>query len=174
MAPKGQSTRPTADRARQAIFNVVEHAHWGRTLEGARIIDAFAGSGALGLEALSRGAEFCLFIEPDAVARAAVTANIGALGCAGQSRVLARDARRLGGRGASDAEAYSVAFLDPPYREGLATPALEALAAGGWLAARALAIVEQAAEEAPFAASGFEALDERRWGAARVTFLVRG
>lgn len=172
MAPKGQSTRPTADRARQALFNVLEHARWGPALAGARVIDSFAGSGALGLEALSRGAAFCLFVDPDPAARLAVTANIEALRWAGQSRVLARDSRRLGDRGASDGEPYGLAFLDPPYRQGLAGPALEALAAGGWLTRGAVAAVEQAADEPPFAAPGFNVLDARTWGAARVTFLA--
>src|SRR5579862_4992031 len=89
VAPKGHSTRPTADRTRQALFNVLEHAPWGRPLSGARVIDLFAGSGALGLEAMSRGASFCLFVENDGAAREAVVTNLAALGLTERARVLA-------------------------------------------------------------------------------------
>jgi 16S rRNA (guanine966-N2)-methyltransferase len=170
VAPKGQSTRPTADRARQALFNVLEHAPWGRRLAVTRVMDLFAGSGALGLEALSRGAPFCLFVDSGVAAREAIAANLAALGIGGRARVLAADATRLGALGAE--ASFDVAFLDPPYGSGLAEPALAALAQGGWLVPGALAVVERGADEGASEAKGFTVLDERRWGAARVTFLA--
>lgn len=169
VAPKGHSTRPTAGRARQALFNVLEHAAWGRRLTGARVLDLFAGSGALGLEALSRGAAFCLFVDSDRAAREAVDANLAALGLGERGRVLGHDLARLGGRVAE--APFDLAFLDPPYGQGLAEAVLAALAAGGWLAADALLAVERGGGEGALDAPGFTGLDERRWGAARVTFL---
>jgi 16S rRNA (guanine966-N2)-methyltransferase len=169
VAPKGHSTRPTADRARQALYNVLEHAAWApRSLVGARIIDVFAGSGALGLEALSRGAEFCLFIDNDREARAAIGANLASLGSADRAQVGALDATRLGTCG----QAFDMAFLDPPYGRGLAAIGLEALRAGGWLAPNALAVVETGADERVVSFPGFRRLDERTWGAERVMFLT--
>jgi 16S rRNA (guanine966-N2)-methyltransferase len=169
VAPKGHSTRPTADRARQALFNVLEHATWVRTLAGARIIDGFAGAGALGLEALSRGAAFCLFADNDRAARTAIEANLAALGCADRASVLALD---MNAPGVSRGEArFDLVFLDPPYGSGLAETALAALARGEWLAAGALAVVERGDGEGPLAPPGFTRLDERAWGKAQVSFL---
>ena len=171
VAPKGHSTRPTADRARQAMFNVLEHAPWAVGLEGARVLDLFAGSGALGLEALSRGAVFCLFADTDAAAREAIGANIQAFGLGERSRLDRRDATRLGARTATDGAPFDLVFLDPPYARRLAEITLAALADGGWLAPGALAIVERGADEAGLIAPGYELLDARVWGAARVWFL---
>ncbi len=171
VAPKGHSTRPTADKTRQAIFNVLEHASWSEGLEGRRVIDLFAGAGGLGLEALSRGAAFALFVETDLAARDALTRNIDALGVAARARLLPLDAARLGAAPGLKA-AFDLAFLDPPYGQGLAAPALAALAAGDWLASGALAVVERGADEGPLNAPAWTVLDERLWGAARVSFLV--
>ena len=168
VAPKGQSTRPTADKTRQAMFNVLEHAAWSPGLEGRRAIDLFAGAGALGLEALSRGAVFCLFVDTAETARAAIRSNIEALRLEDQARVDGRDAARLG---ATPDRPFDLAFLDPPYGQGLAEPALAALAAEGWLAPDAMIVVERGADEAPLQAPGYEFLDARTWGAARVAFL---
>jgi len=170
VAPKGHSTRPTADRTRQAIFNVLDHAAWSPGLEGRRAIDLFAGAGALGLEALSRGAAFCLFVDTDAAARAAIGNNIEALRLEGHARVDGRDATRLGPPPEAG-EKFDLAFLDPPYSEGLSEPALAALANGGWLAPGALIVVERGMGEAPLAVPGFQTADCRTWGAARVVFL---
>jgi 16S rRNA (guanine966-N2)-methyltransferase len=170
VAPKGHSTRPTADRTRQALFNVLEHAAWARPLAGARILDLFAGSGALGLEALSRGAAFCLFVDHDQAARAAIESNVARLGCAASARLVERDVGRLGGRGAE--APFDIAFLDPPYGQDLAETALQALRTGAWLAEGAIVVVERGAGETPLAAPGFTPLDERRWGAAQVSFLA--
>jgi 16S rRNA (guanine966-N2)-methyltransferase len=170
VAPKGHSTRPTADRARQGLFNVLEHAPWGRGLGGARVIDLFAGSGALGIEALSRGAAFCVFVERDGAARAAIAANLAALACAERGRILGLDARALGPRPELEAP-FDLALLDPPYGADLGEAALAALAAGGWLAQDAVVTMERAAADKAPAAPAFSHLDQRAWGAARVDFL---
>ena len=173
-APEGQATRPTSDRAREAVFNVLEHAAWSPGLADARVIDLFAGSGALGLEALSRGAAFCLFVDHDPAAEAAVLANLGALGLGDRARVLRRDASRLGARSSADGPAFDLAFLDPPYTKGLAEAALTSLADGAWLAPGGLVIAERGADEPELKPDGYEILDDRRWGAARVWFLRTG
>jgi 16S rRNA (guanine966-N2)-methyltransferase len=126
-APEGRATRPTGDRARESLFNILEHAPWSAGVVGARVLDLFAGSGALGLEALSRGAVFALFVETDEAARGAIRANIEALGVFGVSRVHRRDATELGVRPAGLAAPFDLVFLDPPYGQG---PAEAALARG--------------------------------------------
>lgn len=172
-APAGQGTRPTSDRARQAVFNVLEHAAWSRPLAGQRVIDLFAGSGALGLEAISRGAAFCLFVETDEAARGAIRANVEALGLFGRTRVHRRSAVDLGVRPGPIAEAFDLALLDPPYRQGLGEQALAKLAEGGWLKPGALAVLERGADEPDIDTPGYERLDARDYGAARVLFLRR-
>lgn len=170
-APEGQTTRPTSDRARQAIFNILEHAAWSNGVRDARVIDLFAGSGALGFEALSRGATFCLFVETDEAARGAIRENVDAMALFGRTRVHRRDATELGQRPGADGPAFDLAFLDPPYGKGLGETALAKLAEGGWLAAEALVVCERGADEAPLSAPGYEQLDMRDYGAARVWFL---
>jgi len=170
-APKGEATRPTSDRARQAVFNILEHAAWSPGLSGVRVIDLFAGSGALGFEALSRGAAFCLFVETDEAARGAIRENVEALGLFGQTRVHRRDATDLGVRPGGDGPAFGLAFLDPPYAKGLGETALEKLAAGGWLSPGAIVVFERGASEPDVSVPGFEALDARDYGAARVCFF---
>jgi len=170
-APRGQATRPTADRTRQALFNILEHAPWSPGLKGRRVMDLFAGSGALGLEALSRGAAFCLFVETDEAARGAIRQNIEALGLFGVTRLHRRDATQLGPKPAGDGPAFDLAFLDPPYGKGLSEKALTALSGGGWLAGGALAVVERGADEPPLNVPGFEALDARDYGAAKIWFM---
>jgi len=170
-APAGQATRPTSDRARQAVFNILEHAPWSKGVRGARVIDLFAGSGALGLEALSRGAAFCLFVETDEAARGAIRDNVEAMGLFGQTRVHRRDATDLGVRPGADGPAFDLAFLDPPYAKGLGEAALTRLAAGGWLSAGATVVFERGSDEARFEVAGYEALDVRKYGAATVHFL---
>ena len=173
VAPPGEGVRPTSDRARQAVFNILEHAPWSEGLHAARVIDLFAGSGALGLEALSRGAAFCLFVETDEAARGAIRENMDALGLFGAARVHRRDATDLGVRPGSAGEAFDLAFLDPPYRKGLAEQALARLAEGSWLRSGAVCVVERGSDEGAFAVDGYEELDARDYGAARVTFLRR-
>lgn len=174
VAPQGQATRPTSDRARQAVFNILEHAPWSAGVSGRRVIDLFAGSGALGFEALSRGADFCLFVETDEAARGAIRDNVDALGLFGRTRVHRRDATQLGVRPGADGPAFDLAFLDPPYAKGLGEIALARLAEGGWLAPQATIVFERGATEPAFAVEGFEPLDARDYGAARVHFLRYG
>lgn len=174
-APAGLATRPTADRARQAVFNQLEHAAWSPGLRGARVIDLFAGSGALGLEALSRGADFCLFVETEAAARGAIRDNLEALApdgaLFGRSRIHRRDATDLGLKPAGDGAPFDLAFLDPPYAKGLGERALASLAKDGWLTAGAICVFERGADEPAPAVAGFETLDDRRYAAARVHVL---
>jgi len=173
--PAGAATRPTSDRARQAIFNILEHAPWSAGVRDKRVIDLFAGSGALGFEALSRGAAFCLFVETDEAARGAIRENVDTLsphgGLFGQTRVHRRDATQLGVRPGADGPAFDLAFLDPPYGKGLGEVALAKLAEGGWLAPGAVVVFERGSEEAEFEAPEFERLDERKYGVAKVVFL---
>ncbi|HEY3815304.1 MAG TPA: 16S rRNA (guanine(966)-N(2))-methyltransferase RsmD [Caulobacteraceae bacterium] len=174
-SPQGAATRPTSDRARQAVFNILEHAAWSPGLQGLRIIDLFAGSGALGIEALSRGASFCLFVETDDEARGAIRDNLEAMTpdgtLFGATRVHRRDATDLGVRPGSAGAPFDLAFLDPPYRKGLGERALAGLAEGGWLAPGAIAVWETAADEDVVTPDGYETLDERTYGAARVRFM---
>lgn len=172
-APEGMGTRPTSDRAREALFNVLAHAAWAPDLEGARVIDLFAGSGALGFEAMSRGGAFCLFVETDDAARGAIRENAEALGLFGKTRVHRRSAIDLGVRPGSAGEAFTLAFLDPPYGKGLGEQALARLIEGDWLAPGALVVVERGADELDLEAPGYALLDERTWGAARVWFLKK-
>ncbi len=172
-APAGRDTRPTSDRAREALFNILAHAPWSPGLEGRRVLDLFAGSGALGFEALSRGASFTLFVETDAAARGALRDNIEALGLFGETRIHRRDATDLGHKPAGLGEAFDLVFLDPPYRKGLGEAALSKLATGGWIGAGALIVFECAAEETP-QTPGYVVLDEREYGAAKMLFLRQG
>ena len=159
-APTSQAIRPTADRLREALFNILVHAY-GDPVTGARVLDLFAGTGALGLEALSRGAAFALFIDDAAEARALLRENVAALGLGGVTRIFRRDACKLGM--AHPVEPFSLAFVDPPYGCGLAEAALASARAGGWLAPDALIVVEEAASAAFAAPAGFDELERRRY-----------
>ncbi|WP_392353624.1 16S rRNA (guanine(966)-N(2))-methyltransferase RsmD [Brevundimonas sp. LF-1] len=171
VTPEGQNTRPTSDRARQAIFNVLEHAPWAEGLHEARVIDLYAGSGALGFEALSRGAAFCLFVDTDDGARGAIRENMDAYGLFGRCRVHRRSATDLGPRPGSAGEAFTLAFLDPPYAKGLGEQTLARLLEGGWLAPGAIVVFERGSDEPDIDTPGYERLDARDYGAARVLFL---
>ena len=165
--PKGMSLRPTADRLREALFNILMHAY-GDPVSGARVLDLFAGTGALGLEALSRGAAFALFVDAGAEARAIIRENVERLGAGGVSRIFRRDATKLGP--AHPAEPFALVFLDPPYGEGLAEKALAAARAGGWLADDALIVVEETT--GAFAApEGFAEIERRVYDDTELTFL---
>jgi 16S rRNA (guanine966-N2)-methyltransferase len=168
--PEGQDVRPTSDRARQAIFNILEHAPWSDGLEGRRVIDVFAGSGALGLEALSRGATKCLFLDLSETSLAAVRANVAAFGLEERAHLSRQDASRLGPRH-EHRPLFDLAFLDPPYGRDLAPPTLACLQGGGWLNPDAIVVLERGAGEAEIETPGYELLDQRRYGAARVLFL---
>lgn len=171
-APKGRSTRPTSDRAREAMFNVLAHAEWAPAIDGARVIDLFAGSGGLGLEAMSRGAAFCLFVETEAAARGAIRDNIDALQLFGHTRLHRRDATALGEKPSNLGAPFDIAFLDPPYGKGLGENALARLVEGGWLSAEAIAVLEVGADETP-EAPGWNIAAEKLYGAAKVLFLER-
>jgi 16S rRNA (guanine966-N2)-methyltransferase len=167
-APAGSKVRPTADRVREALFNILEHGDY--TLSGARVIDLFAGSGALGLEAISRGAAHALFVEDAASSRAAIRRNIEALGLTGATRIFRRDATALGAVPAGIAP-FTLAFLDPPYDKGLIVPALRALSEGGWLARGATLIAEMRDDETIEPPASFSQHDERIYGETKLSFL---
>ncbi|MCK6103442.1 MULTISPECIES: 16S rRNA (guanine(966)-N(2))-methyltransferase RsmD [unclassified Brevundimonas] len=171
VTPEGKGTRPTSDRARQAVFNVLEHAAWGEGLQGARVIDLYAGSGALGFEAVSRGAAFCLFVEIEDDARGAIRENADAYGLMGRTRVHRRSATDLGVRPGPIAEAFDIAFLDPPYGKGLGEQTLARLLEGNWLKPGAIVVFERGSDEPEIDTPGYERLDARDYGAARVLFL---
>lgn len=162
--------RPTSDRVREAIFNLLAHGPFGEPPppEGRRVLDLFAGSGALGLEALSRGAARVQFVDDLAAARALIRENVERLGATGQAKLYRRDATKLGPcRG----EPYDLVFLDPPYGRGLGEAALASAREGGWLAPRALVVWEEDEGAAVAMPEGAERLDERRWGATAVRLL---
>jgi len=167
-APGDDRTRPTSDRVREAVFNVLLHGIPGFELQGAKVLDLFAGTGALGLEALSRGAAFCLFVEEEAEARALIRRNIEALGLTGVTKIFRRDATDLGPAGRNDG--FTLAFLDPPYGQGLAERAMASAAAGGWLADGAIAVIEEHKGKQIALPAGFVQLDRRAWGDTEVTF----
>ena len=170
LAPAGSATRPTADRVRQALFDMLWHAPWaGRAaVEGARVLDAFAGTGALGLEALSRGAAHATFLEADRAALSALRANIAACREAERCLVLAADALRPPRAAAAPC---TLVFLDPPYGRGLLEASLPALAGAGWIAPGALVCAEVEAAPGGAPPPGFALVAERAHGAARVLFL---
>jgi 16S rRNA (guanine966-N2)-methyltransferase len=170
-APKDARVRPTADKTRQAIFNILQHNDFacGFSLDGARVADLFAGTGALGLEALSRGAAFALFVDDSAEARALLRENVALHGLGGMTRIFRRDAAKLGP--AHPLAPFSLAFLDPPYGHGLAERALTASRAGGWLLPDALVVVEEASATAFAAPAGFAELERRRYHDTELIFL---
>ncbi|MEZ5973063.1 MAG: 16S rRNA (guanine(966)-N(2))-methyltransferase RsmD [Hyphomonadaceae bacterium] len=168
--PAGRDTRPTSDRAREGVFNVLAHADWSPGVAGRRVLDLFAGSGALGLEAMSRGAAFALFVDTDSAARGAIRDNIEALGLFGATRIHRRDATDLGLKPAGLGEPFDLVFLDPPYGKQLGERALARLVEGGWITPDALITLEVGADETP-QTPNFETLDERAYGAAKVLFL---
>jgi 16S rRNA (guanine966-N2)-methyltransferase len=157
-APASDAIRPTSDRLRESLFNILAHAY-AQPAEGARVIDVFSGTGALAIEALSRGAGFALLVDQASEAAALIRANIDALGLADAARLLRRDARTPGP--APEGERYGLIFLDPPYGNGLAPPALAALRDGGWLEKEALIVIEEAAEADVALPEGFGLLEER-------------
>ena len=169
-APADNRVRPTSDKVRQAIFNILAHNDFGVTLAGARVADLFAGTGAFGIEALSRGAAFCLFVEEAAESRALIRQNVEAFQLTGVTKIWRRDATDLGPMSAGSGGPFDLVFLDPPYRKNLVAPALASLRDGGWLAANAV-LVAESAEDEEIAADGFKILDERNYGETRVTVL---
>src|SRR6201986_4962089 len=172
LAPLGETVRPTSDRAREGLFNILAHGRLaadGIPFAGGPVLDAFAGTGALGLEALSRGAAEAVFIEQDREALATLRQNVALLGEGDRARIVHGDATRP----PRAPSACAVVFLDPPYRSGLAAAALPALDAAGWFTPDALAVIELAAHEDLAPSVGFALVDERVYGAARLVFLLR-
>ena len=166
--PRSQAIRPTADRLREALFNILVHGY-GDPVSGARVLDLFAGTGALGIEAVSRGAAFALFVDNGAEARALLRNNVEALGLGGITKVYRRDATDLGP--AHPVEPFSLAFLDPPYGKGLADKALASLRDGSWLTPGALLVVEEAKAAAFTAPEGFAELERRAYDDTEFVFL---
>jgi 16S rRNA (guanine966-N2)-methyltransferase len=165
-SPQHEGLRPTADRVRESLFNILAHGVEGFSLGGARVIDLFAGTGALGLEAISRGAAFCLFVDNEAEARALVRANIETFGLTGITRIFRRDATDLGPAGTM--APFDIAFLDPPYGHGLGEKALAALADGGWLVPGAIVVLEERAGTSVVLSTAFEQIDTRTYGDTQV------
>jgi 16S rRNA (guanine966-N2)-methyltransferase len=163
--PQSQTIRPTSDRLRESIFDILAHAY-GDPVAGANVVDLFAGTGALGLEALSRGASRVLFVDDGTEARALLRANIEALGMGGVTRVFRRDATKLGQ--APPGEVFSLALLDPPYGKGLAIRALASLVSGGWLAQDALVLVEEAAQIDIELPNGLVKEESRQYGDTQI------
>ena len=159
-APKSNAIRPTSDRLRESVFNILAHAY-GDPVAGARVLDLFAGTGALGIEAISRGAAFALLVDDGAEARALIRQNVDTLGLGAVTRVFRRDATKLGP--AHPVEPFGLAFLDPPYRKGLAEQALASMRAGGWLVADALVVVEEAADAGFATPEGYEEMERRSY-----------
>ena len=167
-APKSNAIRPTSDRLRESLFNILAHAY-GDPITSARVLDLFAGTGALGLEAMSRGAAFALFVDDGAEARALIRQNVDTLGLGAVTRVFRRDAAKLGA--AHPVEPFGLAFLDPPYRKGLAEPALAAMRDGGWLTPDALVVVEEAADAGFAVPDGYTEIERRTYDDTVVVFL---
>lgn len=168
-APSSRAIRPTSDRTREALFNILAHGIDDFDLGGARVLDLFAGTGALGLEALSRGADHALFIDNGADGRALIRRNIETLGLTGSTRVWRRDATRLGEAG--NVEPFDLVFADPPYGRGLGEIALKSAADGGWCAAGAIAVLEEASDSALVEMPDFEVLDQRTYGDTQILIL---
>jgi 16S rRNA (guanine966-N2)-methyltransferase len=166
--PKGNGLRPTADRLRETLFNILIHAY-GDPITGARVLDLFAGTGALGIESISRGATYALFVDDGVQARALLRDNTESLGLGGVTRIFRRDATKLGP--AHPLEPFTLVFLDPPYGRGLAEKALASARDGGWLVPGALVVVEEAAGAGFVTPPGFEELERRRYDDTELIFL---
>jgi 16S rRNA (guanine966-N2)-methyltransferase len=166
--PKSNAVRPTSDRLREALFNILRHAYHD-PVTGARVLDLFAGTGALGIESISRGASYALFVDEGVEARALLRTNVESLGLGGVTRIFRRDATRLGP--AHPLEPFDLVFLDPPYGKGLAEKALTSARAGGWLKPEAFVVVEESANAGFVAPEGFSELERRRYDDTEFVFL---
>jgi 16S rRNA (guanine966-N2)-methyltransferase len=166
--PRTSAIRPTTDRTREAVFNILAH-RFAEKLEGARVLDLFAGTGALGLEALSRGASYGVFIEESTEGRGLIRTNVEAFGLTGRSKIFRRDATALGEAGTL--APFDLVFADPPYGKGLGERALRCASAGGWLAADALCVVEEAVSASFDPGPGFTVVDERGYGETIIRYI---
>jgi len=167
-APRSQGTRPTSDRLRETIFNILAHGI-DMDLDGVRVLDLFAGTGALGFEAISRGAGHCTFIEEGTEARGVIRRNMESLGLNGAAKIFRRDATRLGSAGTI--APFDLLFADPPYDKGLGERALSSAVDGGWLKPGAVCVLEERASADVEVPQGFKTLDQRRAGDSQVLFL---
>ncbi|MGN6287273.1 MAG: 16S rRNA (guanine(966)-N(2))-methyltransferase RsmD [Afipia sp.] len=167
-SPATNAIRPTQDRLRESLFNILMHAY-ENPVDEARVLDLFAGTGALGIEAISRGAAFTLFVDNGAEARALLRNNVEALGLGGVTKVYRRDATRLGP--CHPMEPFSLVFLDPPYGQGLAREALASLREGQWLAPDALVVVEESKAAAFAVPEGYDELERRAYDDTEFVFL---
>jgi 16S rRNA (guanine966-N2)-methyltransferase len=170
LTPSSRAIRPTSERLRESIFDILEHRFPGH-VEGSRVVDLFAGTGALAIEALSRGARFSLFVDNGAEARAVLRSNVEALALGGVTRIWRADATNLGSAPAGGP--FALAFLDPPYGQCLARPALASLVEGGWLEPHALCVVEEAAQVDIAAPTGLARVDERVYGDTKISIFRR-
>ncbi len=166
--PTSGATRPTSDRVRESIFNILAHGMEGFVLEDVRVLDLFAGTGALGLEAISRGAKFCCFVDDDAGARGVIRTNAEACGVIGQTRIWRRDAIDLGP--CAPHTPYGLVFVDPPYGKGLGEKALTSVVEGGWLTVGGIVVLEEAARAVVAAVPQFTLLNVREYGDTQVRF----
>lgn len=166
--PRSQAIRPTTDRTREALFNVLAHRYPDH-LDGARVLDLFSGTGALGLEALSRGASYCVFIEESAEGRGLLRENVEAFALQGRTKVFRRDATSLGASGTLGQ--FGLLFADPPYGKGLGERALRSAHEGGWIGPGSLCVVEEAADSPFSPGAPFEVVDERAYGDTIIRFL---
>ena len=173
VAPEDERVRPTSDRTRQAIFNILAHKDFGIgfALDGVAVADLFAGTGALGIEAVSRGGKFCLFVDDHAESRGLIRENVEALALTGVTKIWKRDATDLGPLGAGAGGPFGLVFLDPPYRKNLIPPALKSLRDGGWLAPNAVLMAETSKGE-DITTEGFAILDRRDYGETEIAFLT--
>ncbi|MBV8790895.1 MAG: 16S rRNA (guanine(966)-N(2))-methyltransferase RsmD [Pseudolabrys sp.] len=158
--PKSQGIRPTSDRLREALFNILAHSY-GDPVSGARVLDLFAGTGALGIEAISRGATYALFIDDGVESRALLRDNVETLGLGGVTRIFRRDATKLGP--VYPVEPFTFAFLDPPYGKGLAEKSLTSMREGGWLRPGSVVVVEEAADTNFVAPDGYSEQERRSY-----------
>jgi 16S rRNA (guanine966-N2)-methyltransferase len=175
VAPPDDRVRPTPDRVRQAIFNILMHNDFGAgfSLEGAKVIDLFAGTGALGIEAVSHGAAFALLVDDNAESRGLIRTNVEAFGLTGATKIWRRDATDLGPINTGSGGPFDLAFMDAPYRMGLTERALAALRDGEWLKPHAVSIVETADDEPLTVPEGYVRYDSRSYGETTVTTLLR-
>lgn len=167
-APKSKNIRPTSDRVRESLFNVLRHG-LDQPFEGMRVLDLFAGTGALGLEALSRGADLAVFVDTEIEARALIRQNVDHTSSGGVSKIFRRDATRLGPIGTLPP--FDLCFLDPPYGKGLGERALASARDGGWLKERAICVLEEDAKAEIELPSGFHLTDTRKIGDTAVLIL---
>jgi len=174
VSPKDARVRPTSDRVREAIFNVLAHNDFGIgfRLEGARVLDLFAGTGALGLEALSRGARYVLFVDDHPESRGLIRQNVEAANATGATKIWRRDAAGLGELPPNAGGPFDLVFMDPPYRKGLVAGALASVREGHWLAPHALVIAEMAEDELFASPDWVESVDERVYGDTKIVLMT--